>query len=251
MRRVSAFPGHQGLQDFRQANPKASWDDFKDDPTFGELQLKLAEHHGWCCSYCEIRLSRTPDTHHILVEHYIPKGTSNRDEKHNWHLDDQNLLACCLGGTRHYLPAPLSSDTPSFKENHSCDQVKLGDSPVGRMIDPRELPLTPIFVVESSGQIRVDVKTCRTTEVDPLMARDTLVFLNLNCTRLKEARRTVFNETVDRMIDDAEKAQGMDQDSLLSALRAAVAQPDGLGRPADFITTRLSCFDAHVMQALS
>ena len=237
MRLVDRFAGHAGLAAWRDDHPQGRWPAFRDESgELESLQLALADHQGWCCAYCEIRLTHRPVAN-LVVEHFIPKGSSTPSK--NWHLDDQNLFACCVGGTKHYREPPHASNDPNFKANHSCDQRKLGTHPQGRMLDPRTLPAAPIFLVTSDGRINPDAARCDAHGVDADLARSTITFLNLDCPRLRARRAKIhaeatslFNAVLPQLQADPERA--------LPALRAALLAPDGANREAEFETTRLS-----------
>ena len=244
MRRVAPFPGHPGLQRFRAEHPQGTWAEYKSDPTYNDLQKRLADHQGWCCAYCEMRLSLR-DPVDFGVEHYVPKGSTNTSA-HNFHLDDLNLLACCLGGTRHHLEPPRASDDPSYGSNHSCDKIKLGQSPDGQMIDPRTLPQRPVFHVRPDGQIVADARMCDALSVEFTLATRAITFLNLDCQRLRRARKNVYRDVSGMLMEVLEQliAQGVNQpQEVLTQLRRSVLQPDGLGRDAEFETTRLACLN--------
>lgn len=253
---VPPFAGHAGLAAWRAEHPNETWEAYKDSPTYPALRHALAEHAGWRCVYCEIRLSGR-DPNDLGVEHYIPKKTTE-PPGHNWHLDDQNLMACCFGGTRHHLKPPRASDEPSYAANHSCDKRKGDQSPVGEMVDPRRLPQQPMYTVRSDGEMAprstsiLESDAARAADgqdvdghaVDAALLESTISFLNLNCQRLREARAKIFEDTSNLLLDalelDApELSEGLPED-VWALIEAAALAPDGYGRPADFPTTRLA-----------
>lgn len=237
MRRVEPFAGHAGLSGWRNDHPDGRWRAFRDESgELESLQMALADHQGWCCAYCEIRLSHRPVAN-LVVEHFIPKGSST--PARNWHLDDQNLLACCAGGTKHYREPPHASDDPSFRANHSCDQRKLSIDPRGQMLDPRTLPAAPVFFVTADGRISADPERCDALGIDADLARSTITFLNLDCARLR-ARRAEIHADATVLYNDALTYLEADPAKALPALRAALLAPDGANRAAEFETTRLS-----------
>jgi uncharacterized protein (TIGR02646 family) len=180
------------LQEYRQNNPKNSWKNFRDECQSGlnEVYETLSNDQGGLCAYCEMKI--TPPNHQ--VEHFHDKSdTSNTDNPTQWHLDWDNMLYCCKGGTQE------SMNTGEFlqpiSDNTSCGQHKQTDD-CNKILSPNKIPPFPrIFsykISDNGISIHVDAVLCSKAGIDKNRAEQTIKILNLNCKRLCEARRAVL-----------------------------------------------------------
>jgi uncharacterized protein (TIGR02646 family) len=209
MRHLPANSEPLYLKEFREVNPAATWDDFKNDAqeSYKQLVEHIVSHQNGLCAYCEINLTETDR----MIEHFHPK--SDTASEHNWGLDFQNMLATCKGGTN-----PYSKDEDRFleplKDNITCDQRKGGKNLDRIVLHPRDIPVSPsVFKVGMNGEIQPNSKHCEQAgvAVSKIMAAIEEPNFNLNCNRLKDARRKVWEllleyersgETVDDLIKD-------------------------------------------------
>jgi hypothetical protein len=149
-------------------------------------------------------------------------------------LDFQNMLATCKGGTN-----PYSKDEDRFLEpltnNISCDQRKGGKNLDAIVLHPCEIPVSPsVFKVGMTGEIKPDSKHCEQAgvSVNKIMAAIDEPNFNLNCNRLKDARRKVW-ELLSEYERSGEAVDNLIKDFLL---------PDYSGRLFRFFTTIRSYF---------
>lgn len=238
MRRIPDGREPQELKDFREIRPDATWEDFKNEAQEGYKRLveQIVSHQNGQCAYCEINLTE----YDRMIEHFHPK--SDTSSGHNWALDFHNMLATCKGGTN-----PHSKDEMRFvdplPENLSCDQRK-GDKILdGVILHPRDIPASPpVFQVGMTGELRPHEKHCKQTgvAVEKIQAAIDTENLNLNCNRLKDARRTVWDQLLLREYN-GEPADKLMNEYLL---------PENDGRLFRFFTTIRSYFSPDAEQII-
>lgn len=167
---------------------KGAWDRFKDSKGayIALLHALLACQQG-LCGYCEQRLSKSDGT--LVVNDYQVEHVAAKSSGSGRTLDWQNLMLCCGGGTwAHHTDE--SRHLPK-RGTLSCGQAK-GDSEIDTDCDPRRLDWRePLVLVGLEGDIRVNEDACRRANIDPDRLEQTLKLLDLNCERLKLARRSV------------------------------------------------------------
>ena len=193
MRHIPDCVEPQELKEYREANPTATWNDFKNDKQDDYKQLvdSMVAHQKGLCAYCEIDLTETDR----MIEHFHPK--SDTVCGHNWGLDFQNLLTTCKGGSNPYSEDRSRSLEP-LSANLSCDQPKRNKNLDGVIFHPRDIPLSPsVFTVGMLGEIHPDLAHCQQTGLPIQKAKVTIDELNLNCNRLKDARRMVWDILLD------------------------------------------------------
>lgn len=182
------------LAAFRNANPSGTWSQFKSEPGNESVFDALAVEQGFICAYCEIRVCRPLRGQ---VEHYHPKSASQPGR--NLHLAFDNLLACCEGGE---TPWMFDRAESPIGETRHCGALKGSEQPEGHMLDPREIPASPlIWRVTSRGELEVDRDVCVRAGVDPELAEATLLFLGLN-RRVLTRLRAAAVEDIDQQIAD-------------------------------------------------
>ncbi len=182
MRRIDRAAEPAEFARWRAEHPVGTWDELRalNRSLYHRVADVLAGAQGQLCAYCELRLVRGEGRR---VAHLHPK--SDRSD-HNWHLDFQNLLACCSGGT---LP-------PGRRQLH-CDAKQGNRDLTGIVLDPRELPADPIWkreAVHDGDRLLVDEDACRRLGVDPARARATLEALGLNVRALTRHRGELVDE---------------------------------------------------------
>ena len=194
MKRIRSLPGSPpGLAAYLELQSETQgWDEFRSHESgdaYRELRCALANIQHGLCGYCEIRLV----SEHIQVEHVIPQSDGVTDDTGT--LDSDNMMACCLGGTKQMRP----EDDPKYhlapiKLNVSCGQAK-GGSTDAQFIDPRALPALPsLLVVRNTGEIEADVTACANSGFQVEHVRRTIEILGLNVKRLIQARQRKWRD---------------------------------------------------------
>lgn len=249
MRRIRRAVEPERFRGWREANPAASWESFKDQnrgpgSVADEVYTALANAQMGLCAYCEI------DLHPPLgaeVEHVYPKSKSTAD--HNWGLDFNNFVADCEGAQRP-KELPHRSQRP-LRENLHCGARKADQDLTASTLDPREIPGTPpLWRLALDGELLVDTDACARTGVDPGRARGTLIHLGLNAPVLKRLRRAAKVQVEDTCLA---RWDGTDEGYPAAWREVAPGFLDPLdGRLAPFWTTlRLALGDAaeaHLVQ---
>lgn len=181
------------LKAYRVNNPSNTWEHCKkSDARKKEIHAQLKSDQAGLCAYCEIRLvdKDTTGEADFRVEHFHPK--SDTSTTHNWHLDWNNLLGCCHGGSRRDV---ADADKRFTSPDNSCDVPK-GDRDLDTVIlNPLTLPAFPVLfhTERSTGLIRVNYKNCRTANACETKARQTIDELRLDAVRLNRFRKAVLD----------------------------------------------------------
>ena len=208
------------------------WDSFKSHAAGGsyrELISRLLDLQHRLCAYCEIELTESDRS----VEHVTPRSDPEKGRDRT--LDPQNLVACCRGGERPFGANGRRYRKP-IRKNRSCGAAK-GDAVSSSFVDPRCLPASPPVVrVLSDGTVEAAEQACRAVGVSPEHLSRTIGLLNLNCPRLRTARRDLFEDLDSQLADYLDNREGMDRVIRAELLRAAGA------RHEPFFSTRRSYF---------
>lgn len=184
--------------------------------------------HG-LCAYCEIELTESDRA----VEHVTPRSDPERGRCRT--LDPTNLLACCRGGEWRFGSNGRRFAQP-VRRNRSCGAAK-GDTGSSRFVDPRCLPASPpLLRVFSDGEIAVDEEVCRSVGLSPEGLTFTIELLKLNCRRLRNARRDLFDDFESQLADHLDNRDGMEKTIRSELLRATD------GTHGAFFSTRRSYF---------
>jgi uncharacterized protein (TIGR02646 family) len=189
------------LTDFRTSNPKATWDDFRNQDPGCYSSIRTLTRNDQCgiCAYCEIRLDQNDEQ----IAHFHPK--SDISTTINWALDWNNLWIACKGGTQPWLPNHL----PPLPANRSCDENKGNKIVDGIVFSPQDILAFPrLFSYEQSPggiAICVDIAECTKAGINPGRVQQTIDEFNLNCTRLAIARMTV-HKVIEREINGLMKS---------------------------------------------
>lgn len=185
------------LRQHREAG--ATWDEFRDaergkDRALARLQELLVKAQRGLCAYCEINIHNAAP---IQVEHFQPCDLGGP------HLELENLLACCLGGTAKQMDRPKMA---AYRGHHrpgdppSCGQAKDNLEPAAQILDPRRLPRHVfLFWVDRQGVLNVDEDACKTAGIAVGLAESSLRLLNLNSPGLKYSRRQYWQAIVDAL----------------------------------------------------
>jgi uncharacterized protein (TIGR02646 family) len=182
------------LANYKTLKPYNTWPQFaRVEHRRLPVQDQLKEDQGWLCAYCEIDLiDKTMDGDaDFRVEHFHPK--SDTTSGHNWHLDWQNLLGCCHGGSQSTV---ADSATRFTSPDTSCDVPKGDKNLDGIILNPRHIPASPALFScsRSTGELSVLAHNCQAAGVSVEQAEETIQELNLNAPRLNRLRKQVLNE---------------------------------------------------------
>ncbi len=203
MKRVEKLAAEpDGLKAYRvqlqQEGRTPNWSTFRDeDPeAYQELRRALIRAQQGLCAYCEINIH---DTSPVQVEHYLPKSKGNQNTPSpERHLDYQNHLACCMGGTARTTQSPSSGTSdvcddyclPDRAASQSCGDAKGDREPGNAVLDPRRLQLQhKIVSVFPDGTIHPDKAGCEAAGISTDDVRSTIDALRLDCYRLTYARK--------------------------------------------------------------
>ncbi|MGZ8218670.1 retron system putative HNH endonuclease [Methylomagnum sp.] len=206
MKRIEKGMEPAKLMDYRNANPRSTWEQMRNDAassgkdTYTEIKRTAVNDQGGLCAYCEADITNQTQQ----IEHFHPK--SDNGGTHNWALDWNNLLAVCDGGSNPYSPAYLEP----LPDNLSCDQHKnylsqkggLSAACEGWLLNALQLAAFPnLFAIHlGTGKLRANVEICASVPVfEPnhcgdtaALVENTIRILNLNCDRLCQDRLRVI-----------------------------------------------------------
>ena len=238
MKRVYKSPRTpERLRNYRKAFPKETWEHFRRRNRSGYREVKqqlLQDQHG-LCAYCEISIKLAEDEENVddfRVEHFLPKAETNF-EKHNYHLDWQNLLGVCHGGSQPYVSEPEWRFS-SRKNDRSCDVPKGGKTISERILNPLRIPASVrIFrYQEHTGKMFVDAESC--PKKLQSKARNTIRELNLNAPRLQRMRLALIKFLEDE-IENA-LTSGAELEEFLPLLAESILLPDESGNLQPFFS---------------
>ncbi|MGW8462811.1 retron system putative HNH endonuclease [Pseudomonas sp. CLCA07] len=186
------------LKNYVTTNPTRTWDHFKRSPARRKaVQLQLATDQSGICAYCEINLKAADHTGvaDFRVEHFHPKSDASTPK--NWHLDWQNLLAVCHGGSRPDVVEAMSR----FTALHSCDVPKGENDWDAVILNP--LNLTSDYCLfkfdRSTGGMQVNEINCNSAAVCITKAKATVDNLQLDSPRLRKLRKPALDKLNDQL----------------------------------------------------
>ena len=205
MNRVIKGNEPKGLKAYRERHPQNSWKQFKkyNKEYLRELQRVIRQDQGGLCAYCEIdvmprNVKGGPDAR---IEHFHPKSDMPEEAGHNWHLDWQNLLSCCHGGTR---PNVADAKRRYTSPDHSCDVPKSDKNLEGVILNPLTIPAFPaLFEYSRQGQMTVHEDNCKAAAVNVQLAEQSIEELRLNSQRLirlRNAELNALNDAISNML---------------------------------------------------
>lgn len=236
MKRVYKGEEPEALLHYRQRYPDRSWEKFRSHKAAYQ-QVKealLRDQHG-LCAYCEISIKRAEaegEVDDFRVEHFYPKSATGRNG-HNYHLDWQNLLGVCHGGSQPAVP-DAEERYSTLKCDRSCDVPKGGKTISAELLNPLKLPGSKrlFCYVEHSGRMLVDETSCPARLRQ--RAKNTIRELNLNAPRLMRLRLEVIHKLQEEIA--AELAQGLELEEVLQLLASSWLVPDYEGRSLPFFS---------------
>lgn len=182
------------LENYRTAKPIDTWEQFKRSKSRREeTQNQLIADQGGLCAYCEVDLllSTGNDEADFRVEHFHPK--SDQTTAHNWHLDWQNLLGCCHGGSQKGI---VDASNRSTSPDHSCDVPKGNKNLDDVILNPLHLPAFPrlFSCSRANGRLSVESVNCENANISVEKAQRTIDELHLDAERLRRLRKAVLDQ---------------------------------------------------------
>lgn len=189
IRYLEAHPEDAGTA----GDPEGAWRRFRRNGPKRDVQHALVTAQQGLCAYCEQTLVTHSDggapalvKGDVQIEHVLPRsGGPGRV------LAPDNFVACCQGGTGQVEPPDSERRLPSDRpraDRVSCGQAK-DDGPLP--LDPRNVQILHRLVgVTPDGEVRADPDGCEAAGLPPDAVGHALeAVLNLNCARLRTARR--------------------------------------------------------------
>lgn len=243
-------------RDWEQFRNYVDYIDSSGNSAYKELMLNLQKRQHGLCAYCEIDLKENDRQ----IEHFHPK--SDKEGGVEWAFLPSNFLAACKGGDYRHAQDPSRYLAPDPKkrpkeDNRSCGAFH-GNDELQDGQHPAQLPAMPsIFVVvftvalgevDAQAIIKVDADACDGAAISHDQAEATLRTLNLNCTRLKNARSEVWKKLEEDRLRLWE--EGKNDDEALSELASLYLRPDDSGKLLPFFTTRRSFFGEYAEELL-
>lgn len=220
------------LKQYRQSNPLNTWEQcFRNPKRKKQIQDQLKLDQGGLCAYCEIDLKpmNNANTADFRVEHFHPKEDSST---YNWHLDWQNLLACCHGGSCKDVVDAASRHT---SPDHSCDVPKANKVLDDIILNPIDLHAFPCLFKfnRADGSISVNIACCQQIGVDEAKVQATIDELRLDAKRLRVLRKPILS-TLGSQFERMVAAGETPQDAKLRLARVALKKDEQGHWPAFF-----------------
>lgn len=237
MKNIIKGPEPSLLLQYRQCSPNNSWEHFqrarRKSSRRHEVKNAITSDQGGICAYCEIDLKEADSNGNadFRVEHFHPK--SDNSTSHNWHLDWQNLLGCCHGGSQHGV---VDSAKRFSSPDHSCDVPKGKKNLTGKILNPLQLPaFPPVFSCSrTTGELSVNEQNCQEHGISVAQANNTIIELRLDADRLTSFRSAVLNDLNERL--QAYSRAGMDIGVARQHLAAALLNKNAKGHWPPFFT---------------
>jgi uncharacterized protein (TIGR02646 family) len=237
MKKIHKGTEPEQLIQFRQSTPSNKWRQYTADfNRKKQIQDQLKLDQGGLCAYCEIDLKskNNADTADFRVEHFHPKEDSS---SYNWHLDWQNLLACCHGGSRNDIADAANRHT---SPDHSCDVPKDNKVLDDIILNPLHLPAFPCLFKfnRADGSISVNIARCQQASVDQGKAQATIDGLRLDAKRLRDLRKPMLNKLNDQLREMVLTAGYTLEEARMRLARAELKKDDHNHWPAFFSAIR-------------
>jgi uncharacterized protein (TIGR02646 family) len=156
---------------------KLGKDDAPNDYSASQLRKVLVEEQFHICCYCNDSIKG--ESLETKIEHFLPKETYKTDI-----FNYLNLLAACNGGERDAKPRTLHCDT--YKGSKDPSQLQL--------VSPFDSDASTHFLFRENGEI--SGKTPK--------GKETISFLNLDCSKLNLRRRLAIEMYLYDETDDFE-----------------------------------------------
>lgn len=188
MKKTPKSPIPPSLSTYVAATPNNTWEQFTAKKGRRKaVQAVLKADQGGLCAYCEINMKEKDSSGDadFRVEHFHPK--SDIPAHTNWHLDWQNLLAVCHGGSS----KTVVESAIRFTAQHSCDVPKANNIWDAIILNPLNIPAYPsLFKFDrSTGSMAINGPHCTQANIDPIKAKATIDNLQLDSSRLRRLRK--------------------------------------------------------------
>ncbi|MEZ9820103.1 retron system putative HNH endonuclease [Shewanella sp. 10N.286.45.A1] len=225
---------------YRAGKPNFSWPRCKSNSNRrDEIQDYLRRDQGGICAYCEIDLLKRDvegEESDFQVEHFHPK--SDKTTAHNWALDWDNMLACCLGGKSKNV---VDADNRHTNPNLRCGALKDDDDLDNIILNPLNLPHSPLLYnfQRTTGETSVNEDNCNLAGVDIGKAQATIDCLNLKSERLNRLRQEQLahaNKNLQVLVNS-----GLTAEQARQKLALALMKKDGNGCWPKFFSA-LRCY---------
>jgi len=178
---------------YEKKYPNNLWNDFyryNNSRLYKRLKKKIFDEQGGICAYCE---SKILDSHKQRVEHFDDKSNSTASK--NLHLDWNNLIGVCLGGSD-----IQNKENPPFRTpaNLSCDAYKVNHA---KILNPLDIKASQnLFTLDKKTcSLEANIENCRLIMIpnNPYSTTEqfvtqTIINLNLNCDRLTTDRHKIL-----------------------------------------------------------
>lgn len=225
------------LRAYRERHPQDTWERFRRKCRGGYKEVKAAiirDQRG-LCAYCEIAVKEAEEYWQVddfRVEHFYPKSAGGASGR-NYHLDWNNLLGVCHGGSQPYVPE-AEIRYAEDRNNRSCDVPKGARQITRRILNPLELPdgVRLFRYAEHSGKMIIDEKAC--PKELRAKAVNTIRELNLNAPRLMRMRVEVMRALEDEISLRLER--GLEIGEIASQLAESLLLPDTDGMSLPFFS---------------
>lgn len=197
MKKINKGAEPPKLERYRGLSPSGTWKKCtRRANRKTEIQQFIKNNQGGLCAYCEINLKDADDNGKadFRVEHFHPKSDDSTD--HNWHLDWQNLLGCCHGGSESGV---VNARDRHSSPDHSCDVPKDNNNWDDVILNPLSIPHTPILFTfnRTDGAISLNNDNCDQAGVDKIKAQATIDKLRLDSQRLRTLRKPTLEQIND------------------------------------------------------
>ena len=221
--------------EFKEANPDADWkNSFRNNAGQGaidEVKKTLLNEQYGLCIYCEVDLKNAGGNGYddFRVEHFFPENPKIEDKRNdgiNYALYWPNLFGCCSGGNEKYV---IDSAERYSNPDFHCDVPKSNKEWTSLILDPTiDVPAFPsLFEFDEEGTIFAS-RIC--PDEFKTKVNNTIVFLNLNSSKLKRFRAAIIS-SVRGFISDQNFA------SSLEDLAKIYLLPNGSNNLSPFFTT--------------
>jgi uncharacterized protein (TIGR02646 family) len=253
VKRSSPLPVHPPrLARYLAASHTPTWRQFRDEErdAYEELCTDLHHRQRGLCAFCENGLVTSLDTHAREIEHWRPKSLDVPPST-RWTFGIGNLQLGCLGGSKKYPAGDVDlTDDPEPGPNRSCGAQKGNEDPalgIAGVVPyrPEDMPESPaMFWVGDDGSLR-PADDCAAHGLDPVRMWITIDYLGLNCTRLKNARRTIVQALDHALLEYVDAAAGSTDDERFDAAYHDLARdtaPSKTETLPRFVTTLRSFF---------
>lgn len=243
------------LARYKHNNPNNTWDQFRNsNARKNAVKFDVRNHQGGLCAYCEIDLKLTEPANierdDFRIEHFHPKNPEiDNTTDHNWHLDWNNLIGCCHGGSERNVTDAANRFT---SPESSCDVPKGNNNWDDEILNPLYLPAFPALFSfgRSDGSIYVNAINCQTANMDSIKAQQSINLLRLDSGRLNRFRKKVLDNVNVQLRNRV--ADGMSLEDARAELAHRLLRKNDEGCwPAFFTAIRSYLGDAAEQQLVS